>query len=59
MNDGTVDSGIEFDLNSLLSCSDVAELEFEEQPTNVQQTAPKYHELKSRVVVGRWVDFFF
>ena len=59
MNDGNPDSGIEFDLSSLLSGSDAVELEFEDPPTSVQQTAPEYHELKSRVVVvGRWVDCF-
>ena len=60
MNEGTVDSGIEFDISSLLSVSDVVELEVEaETTTNVQaSSAPEYHELKSRVVVGRWVDSF-
>jgi hypothetical protein len=63
MTDGTVDSGIEFDIASLLS-EDVFEVEEDsgQQATQSQQTnqseSLRYHELKSKpvVVVGRWVD---
>ena len=56
MTDGQADSGIVFDiadLSSLLAGSDVVELE--EPSATTGQSAPQYHELKSRVVVGRWV----
>jgi len=53
MTDGTFDSGIEFDIASLLSVSDAFEVEEEPVASEPQQTAEalKYHELKSRVVV--------
>ncbi|KAK7499634.1 hypothetical protein BaRGS_00009286 [Batillaria attramentaria] len=53
MIEGTADSGIEFDIPdivSLLSGEDCVELV--EEATNTD-----YHDLKSRVVVGRWVVF--
>ncbi|KAK7102929.1 microphthalmia-associated transcription factor-like isoform X2 [Littorina saxatilis] len=53
MIEGTADSGIEFDFSSLLSDSDVLDIE---ETTSIPQPEPpqpqaKYHELKSRVVV--------
>lgn len=50
MNERTADSGIEFDIPDIVSLlTSDAEL--------VDDRAPGYYELKSKVVVGRWVFF--